>query len=390
LENTVRKRWLLGIVIVLACLVAVAFVFPATVYVPLGFLRREAFFDGKPTNYWVRAFKQERFLGHAPPSGDVGNTLRAGGASAVPVLRELATNSDESVRAEALRVLSLLGRDARDATPQLAAAMKAETSSSRFMLASEALAKVDAAVAAETLAEVLRDKTNDGRRSWALTELLKLGPQGQEALPALKDIVDDPQEEVVLRVQAIRMLWRLQQRAEPLRDALVEVVTADRSPAGVQALEALGEMGPAAKPALPVLLKLLDDPSVPLTGRHWGAPHRAAVIHAIGSIGPDAVAAVPTLLNFLNTNNYVIRMEVAMALANMGPAAKETLAVRDAVSWTSVALLSAQPTSNLSTLPLVQIAVRTWIPRDEQTLETIRDVVLSADPDVTPQIGGRR
>jgi HEAT repeat protein len=186
------------------------------------------------------------------------------------------------------------------------------------------------------------------------------------------------------------MLWRLNEPAEPLLAVLVEVVTANRSPAGVQALEALGELGPAGKPALATLLKLLEDPSVPMTGRHWGPPHRAAVIHAVGSIGPEACAAVPALLAFLQTNNYVIRMEVAIALANMGPSAKETLAARDAATWTSITLLAAQPEGNLSTLPLVQIAVRTWIPREEQTLEAIREVVLRVDPDVTPKMGGGR
>jgi HEAT repeat protein len=148
-------------------------------------------------------------------------------------------------------------------------------------------------------------------------------------------------------------------------------------------------MGPAAKPALPTLLKLLDDPSVPLTGRYWGPPHRAAVIHAVGAIGPEAGAAMPRLLAFLTIKNYAIRMEVAQALANMGPSVRESLAVRDAVSGTSITLLAAGSAGNLATLPLVQIAVRTWIPREEQSLETVRAAVLRVDPDGIPRFGGR-
>jgi HEAT repeat protein len=386
----VRKRWLVGLLVVLACALALILVFPATVYVPLGKLRHEAFFDGKPTSYWVRAFRQEGFLVHPPPSGDVGKTLREGGAAAVPVLREIAAYPDQNLRSEALGVLALLGPDARDATPELAAAVKAEDNSSRFMLACEALAGVDPATAAETLGEVLRDKTNDGRRSWALTELLKLAPQGREALPGLKEMVNDPKAEVVLRVQAMRMLWRLKEPAEPLVAALVEVVTADQSPAGVQALEALGEMGPDAKPALPVLLKLLQDRSIPLSGKYWGPPHRAAVIHAIGGIGPEARTAVPLLLDCLKTKDYAVRMEVAMAVANMGPPVKEMLAVRDAVFGASITLLAAQPLDNLATAPLLQVAVRTWVPQDEHTVNTAREAVLRVDPDISPRIGGPR
>jgi HEAT repeat protein len=267
--------------------------------------------------------------------------------------------------------------------------MKQEDNSSRFMLASEALARADPAAAGETLGAILRDKTNDSRRAWAVTELLKLAPQGREALPALQDVVNDPGEDVLLRVQAVRMLGRLEQPAEPLVAVLVEVVTADRSPAGVQALEALGELGPAAKPALPVLLKLLENRSIPLAGRYWGPPHRAAVIHAVGAIGPEAGAAVPTLLAFLKINNYAIRMEVAMALAKMGPAVQEVLTVRDAVTGASIASLAACPAGDLATLPLVQSAVRTWVPREEQTLEAAREAVLRVDPDGIPRFGGR-
>ena len=97
---------------------------------------------------------------------------------------------------------------------------------------------------------------------------------------------------------------------------------------------------------------------------------------------------MPRLLAFLKTSNYTIRLEVALALANMGPAVKETLAAREAVSWTTVTLLAAHPAGSLSTPPLVQIAVRTWIPREEQTWEAIWDAVLQVDPDVAPRIGG--
>jgi HEAT repeat protein len=389
-ENAVWKRWLLGTVVTLLCMLVVALAFPATVYIPVGLVRREAFYEGKPTNYWSRAFKQESFLGHAPPSGDIGNTLRNGGVTAVPVLRQLATSPDENVRAEALRVLTFIGPEAKSATPELVAAMKTETNSSRFMLACEALTKADPSAAAETLGEVLRDKTNEGRRSWALTELLHMAPQGREALPAVKGIFSDPHEEVVLRVQAIRILWRLDEPSDPLREALVAVVTADRSPAGIQALEALGEMGPTAKPALAELLKLLNNPRLPATGRHWGPPHRSAVVHAIGSIGPEAVGAVPALLSCLKINNLVLRTEVALALSKIGPLAKETLAVRDAGTWASIALLAARLECNFATLPLVQLTVRTWIPRQEQTYDAIWDSILQFDPDLTPWTHGQR
>ncbi len=219
-----------------------------------------------------------------------------------------------------------------------------------------------------------------------MTELLKLAPKGQEALPTLQNIVNDPNEDVLLRVQAIRMLWKLGQPAEPLLAILVEVVTDSRSPAGVQALEALGEIGPAAKPALPVLQKLLENRSIPLTGRYWGPPHRAAVIHAVGGIGPDAFPAVPTLFDYLKTGNYVIRMEVGIALAHIGP---EVVVARDAISATSITSLADAPWGGLAALPLVQSTLRTWVPKGEKALEEVREAVLKVDPDGIPRFGGR-
>ncbi len=384
------KRWLVGIVLVLACSLVAAWLFPALVYVPMGSLRREAFFDGKPTNYWVRALKQEGFLGHAPPPGDAGKTLREGGGAAVPVLREMTSSPDENVRSEALRVLTYLGPEAKPATPELAAAMKVEDNSNRFILASAALAKADPVAAAETLGAVLHDKTNNSRRSWALNELLELAPQGREALPALQDIINDPKEDVLLRIQAIRMMGRLHEPAEPLLAILLEFVMTPKSPAGVQAVEALGDLGPAAKSAVPTLLKILDDRSVPLTGQRWGPLHRAAVIHAIGEIGPDAREALPRLLAYLKINDYFVRVHVAIALANMGPSVKEALAVRDAATCATIAFMPVPPASKLATPVLVKIAVRTWIPWEEQNAEAIREALNRVDPDVTPRLGGGR
>jgi HEAT repeat protein len=396
-EKAVRKRWFIGILVGIACAGALALAFPALVYKPLGLLRHEASFGGKPTSYWARALKHEGYLGHAPPAGDAGKTLREGGPAAVPVLCQLAEDPDDDLRAEALRVLSFLGPEARDATPALTAAMKKEDHSTRFLLASEALAKIDPPASAEALSAVLCDKTNDARRAWALSELVRLAPQGGEALPALNEtalpvlngILHDRGEDGVLRVQAGRVLWLLKQPAEPVVAALCEVVTADQSPAGVQALDALGEMGPAAGPALPTLLQLLEKPGLPAVGRQWGPPHRAAVIRAVGLIGPEARAAVPALLSILQSNNYVLRTEVALALARIGPPAREALAARDAVSWASVTLLAARPGGNLATLPLVQVVMKTWVPGEDQTIEAVRQSVLFVDPDAAPRAGPR-
>jgi HEAT repeat protein len=379
-----RRRLLVGVLILTAGFVAMVLAFPDTTSVCLGLLRHEAFFAGKPTNYWIRALKRESFLGQAQSSGDIGKALREGGSAAVGVLCEMAEKPDDILRSEALLSLSLIGPEAQAATPVLAATIKKEKNSGRFLLASETLAKIDPAAAVEALSSVLRDQKDDTRRAWALTELLKLAPKGQEALPVLNKLMQDPDEDVRLRVQAIRVLWRLNQPIEPLISSLCRMLPAD---AGVQALEVLGEMGPAAKPALPALLKLLESPTLPLVGRRWGPPHRAAVIRTLGRIGPEARAALPALIASLDNDNYYLRTEVAVALAQMGSPA--VLAAREAVWGTSIALLSARPPASIAAFPLINLMRRTWIPPDAQTREAVHAAVLHIDPDAATRAGAR-
>src|SRR5438132_6546729 len=161
-----RKAWLIGILLIIVALAA-AWRFPATIYVPLGVLRHEAFYDGKPTSYWVRAFKREPFLGQTVSSGDIGKALREGRAAAVPVLCEIVKNPDADLRSDALFALAAMGPEAKAAEPALAEAVTNETQSTRFVLASRTLGKLDPAAATEALANVLRDKaaSNGSRRA---------------------------------------------------------------------------------------------------------------------------------------------------------------------------------------------------------------------------------
>src|SRR5262245_46016968 len=74
-----------------------------------GTLRRESFYDGKPTTYWERALRGDR------PSAQVEarKALTDGKAAAVPVLLELLRDrADAKVRWTAAEILGLIGPDA--------------------------------------------------------------------------------------------------------------------------------------------------------------------------------------------------------------------------------------------------------------------------------------
>jgi HEAT repeat protein len=373
-----QKRWLLCILVLILIGVTLALITPTPFYLSLGVVRHEAFFAGKPTNYWARALKQDRFLGHAPPQGDIGKTLRQGGAAAVPVLCEIAQSPDDKLRYEALLALSVMGPEAKAAAPTLETAIKREKESSKFLLASDTLARLDPATATPVLSAVLADKEDEGsRRSWALATLLKHAPETQAALPTLKHLVQDKDDSVQLRVQALLLLWRLKQPAAPLVSELCATASDPKGLAGVQSLEALGDMGPDAATAVPALLKLLEKPGLATVGTRWGPAHQGAV----------AAPAVPALLALLKSNKVQIHREVILALGGIGPSARAAvpalvaiLTTREAIIWASVTLLATRPPTALAILPLVEIAQKTWLPREDPVHAAIRDALARIQP----------
>jgi HEAT repeat protein len=84
------------------------------------------------------------------------------------------------------------------------------------------------------------------------------------------------------------------------------------------AVLALKAMGPSAAPALPELIRALNDPLDYI---------RAAAAGALGAIGPAARAAVHPLADKLLAKNEpgLVVHSVAAALGEMGPEAKEAL-----------------------------------------------------------------
>ncbi len=387
-----RKRWLLVAFLIIACCAIVVLAFPGVLSMALGLFRHEAFFAGQPTSYWVRGFKKEPFLGQDPPVGDIGRTLKDGGAAAVPVLCELVESSDPNLRLDGLQALSLMGPDAKAAEPVLVKAIQNEKDSSHFLLAGKTLAKVDPGSATNALAAVAGDKEDEGnRRSWALAVLLDLAPDCQGALPVLNELAHNGSENVLLRVAAIRVLERLKQPAEPLIPPLCEIATAEKSPAGVQALQALEEMGPAAQSAVPTLVKLLERPTLPPVGQRFGPAHRLAVAVCLGKIGSGASAAVPALLASVQSGNLNLRIEVALALAEIGPAAKKAVAVRDALWSSSIVLLGSGCPAYLTAPALVEMDRKTWVSPNLHSRPEIREAIGAIDPRalyVPPRRGG--
>lgn len=385
-RNVMRKRWRIGVLILVVVGVAVALAFPATVYVPLGVLEREAFFANKPTSYWRRALKKEDFLGQAPAPGDSSKTLQEGGAAAVPVLCQIVEDPDPTVRYEALTALATIGPEARAAAPALATTLQSEEQMANFLIASKALARADPVTAAATFNALLRDEGNRERRSWVLAALSTIAPQCQETVPALMEMAHHATG--TLRVGAITVLWQMHQPGEPLVPLLCETVRSRDPIAGVPALLVLGEIGPAAKAAVPLLATLLASPETPdVRGRSWGPPHRVALAGALGKIGPGAAPAIAALASLLDRRNPEVRLAAirALALIGGGPAREalrsrlRVLSARQAVWWPSIMLLAAGPPAHVAAFPLAQLATRSWLRQQAATLKALREAVQKTD-----------
>jgi HEAT repeat protein len=114
-------------------------------------------------------------------------------------------------------------------------------------------------------------------RREAAQVLADMGAVAREAVPALLTATGDRSPEV--RVEAALALWKVDRQTDPAVKTLIEVLETKAPSAGpfplsgvqVEAAEYLGEIGPPARSALPVLQRIRADPSRPTSVREAAA-----------------------------------------------------------------------------------------------------------------------
>ena len=197
----------------------------------------------------------------------------------------------------------------------------------------------------------LRDKTGRDRRA-ADIALGYFGPAAGVAVPDLIDAV----RHGPLKEEAIEALVRIGQGAEvtvpilierflaegcqhltgmgffggfgraknmlvriggPAVSALIGVLNGPNADMRMCAAEALGAIGPAARLAVPSLIRAVDPDNPP-----WNPALQVYAVRALGAIGPDAKPAVPILNNLLdkdwNSDAITLFKELAEALDRLG------------------------------------------------------------------------
>ncbi len=161
------------------------------------------------------------------------------------------------------------------------------------------------------LRELLRDHANPEVRLTAAELLGKLGPVAQAAGEDLIQATLDGDSHV--RNLAVITIPKVETPAAKALPALIPLLKTDHAP---DAARAISVYKGQAKPALPELVKLLEDESRDALTR-WNAAR------ALGKLGPEGIDALPVLIRFTTSPVETIREHSAEAIGDIGPTAVE-------------------------------------------------------------------
>ena len=205
---------------------------------------------------------------------------------------------DSAVRSRAADELGMLGESAAEAIPVLIQALRDDYEPVRLN-AAYTLGAIGAP-AIPQLIEVLSDENGPARRMAAYA----LAAVGTPAVPALSEALQHTEDAV--RIEATYALAQIAAPVESAIPALVERAKDECVEVRRYLAEAFGGIGPAAAPAVPALIDMLendDDKQV-----------RFESALALGQIGPAASDAVPVLADALRDPDRYVRDNTIHAL----------------------------------------------------------------------------
>jgi RNA polymerase sigma factor (sigma-70 family) len=229
-------------------------------------------------------------------------------------------------RAEAVRALGGIAEVEHTLIPRIIATLRDKDHEVRDT-ASVALANVGEP-AVPLLVKALKDPSQE-HRNWVMFTLARFGPDARAAVPALTAMVKDGT--TTDRLGAASVLGNVGPNAASAVPALMELLKDHAKMECYVAANSLGWIGPSAKPAVPLLVDLLRDPGtrkfpsdgslIPLFPA--GSVHlyetQAVAAEALGQMGPDAKEALPALwAASLNAN---VEPRVRDAIRRIDPAA---------------------------------------------------------------------
>jgi HEAT repeat protein len=216
-------------------------------------------------------------------------------------VREALRTKDLKVRQDVLKALTQAGTSARDLIPDLLLAMDDVQLREEGISALQALG-ARCARTREVLVLALQDASSNVR-SQACRMLGDCGPPGQDAIPALCELLLDSSPGI--RSEALTALKKIGPDVKVALPALLETMTDPSAEVRQTAAEALGAMGAAARPALPALRADCRDADDSV---------KMAAAVALVSVGRFKDEATRVLEAVLRDGTDASRIEAALAL----------------------------------------------------------------------------
>lgn len=181
----------------------------------------------------------------------------------------------------------------------------------------------DAVPAMDALIKALGDRKEAVRR-YAACALGSIGPAAQPALPALLTAMKDPSSGV--REEAADALPRMAPESPAVVAALIEALEDSDATVQAHAVMSLGKLGAGARPAVPLIARLLSSDREYLTDGHPVLSMQLAdcVASVLGELGPVAKEAVPALVEAAGSTNRT-NWQIIPAIGKIGPEAKAAM-----------------------------------------------------------------
>ncbi len=250
---------------------------------------------------------------------------RARGAA--PILAGALADPSEHVRLAAAAALAAVGERTAPAVLELAALIKSEneTVSRSAASAVEKIGNIDGPTR-EQLREMMRSSAAPVRLA-AATALVHCGERNGDVLQVLISLAE---EENRSAVDALKVIGQMGQSAAPAGDRLIQLLGSEAvvgagfggCPICLAVSDSLAEVGPSV---VPRLLESLQNPNPQVRG---------LAARALGQMGPPARTAVPLLVQSLGDDgecdmvfgciggSLVVRDEAIDALGRIGPDAR--------------------------------------------------------------------
>jgi HEAT repeat protein len=179
----------------------------------------------------------------------------------------------------------------------------------------------EAAEGVPSLAAIVVDDPDPETRCAAGLALSKMAPASKAAVPALARALDDPEPRV--RMHAVVALSPLKTEAREAIPALIQAVKDSHNRQKIPpfiptvqeaAIQVLGRASAGTDAAVPTLREILEDPD----STEWTL---MPVVHALGDVGADARVTVPKIRTLLTHSNNDLREAAETALKKIEPGA---------------------------------------------------------------------